>query len=186
LEESTGEASNSSSRLARYFLRGLLFIGLFLLAVLFVSTYPFPMTDEHMRWWSAFSAQFGIRDARGSWVSVTLLMDLIVAALVYFAIGKHLDGLASETSITPIARSLLFGGLFVLSVMFIRTPTTDEYTAWWLAAASKFGIDSLENFEDFEFFVTLFVDLLVTIAVYLAILKRWKIFQARRRSNHPA
>jgi hypothetical protein len=174
LEEPTNEASSNPSRLANYFTKALLFIGLFLLAVLFISTYPFPMTEERMRWWSGALAQLGIRDARGSWVFVTLLMDLVVAVLVYLAIAKRLELLASETSITPIAKSLPFGSLFVLSLSFVHTPTTEEYAHSWFVAARRLDI---RDPEDFEFFVTLFVDLIVTILVYIAIMQRWKIFR---------
>jgi hypothetical protein len=189
LEESTDEASNSSSRLASYFIKALLFVGLFLLAVLFVSTYPFPMTDEHMRWWSAFSAKFGIRDPRGSWVSLTLGVDLIVAALVYLALAKRVEALASEISTTPsglvrgLVKALLFAVLFLLAVRYIHTPMTDEYTRWWLAAADTFGVHGIEDFEDFELTVTLFVDLIVTVIVYTVITQRWRIFRAKRRSS---
>ncbi|WP_156883774.1 hypothetical protein [Paraburkholderia sp. SOS3] len=186
MEESTDEAPNSSPRLANYFIKALLFLGLFLLAVLFVSTYPFPMTEEHLRWWSAFSVALGTRDARHSWVSVTLLMDLVVTVIVYLVVAKRVEVLASEPSIVPIAKSLLFAGLFLATVRFIRTPTTDEYTDLWLAAAHNLGIHSLEDFEDFTLAVTLFVDLVVTIVVYTTIMKCWRIFRARRRSNHSA
>jgi uncharacterized membrane protein HdeD (DUF308 family) len=170
LEEPTNEASSNPSRLANYFTKALLFIGLFLLAVLFISTCPFPMTEERMRWWSGVLAQLGIRDARGSWVFVTLLMDLVVAVLVYLAIAKRLEPLASEASIIPIAKSLLFGSLFVMALSFVHTPATDEYAHWWFVAAGRLGI---RESEDLEFFLTLFVDLLVTIFVYIAIMKRW-------------
>jgi hypothetical protein len=88
LEDSTGEAPNRSSRLANGLIRVLLFVGLYLLAVLFVSTFPFSMTIERLQWWSVFSARFGILDPEDSWVSVTLAMDLIVTIFVYMGILK--------------------------------------------------------------------------------------------------
>jgi hypothetical protein len=88
LENSTSEAPSRSSRLANGLIKVLLFVGLYLLAVLFVSTFPFPMTLERLQWWSTFSAKFGFSDPADSWVSVTLALDLIVTVFVYIAVVK--------------------------------------------------------------------------------------------------
>ncbi|MFC0397843.1 hypothetical protein [Paraburkholderia rhizosphaerae] len=189
MEDSTDETSNQPSRFASRLIKILLFVGLYLLAVLFVSTGPFPMTVEHMRWWTAFSAKWGIRDPAGSWVSVTLALDLVVTILVYLLIAKRVAPLASEISITPpvlarrIVKTMLFVSLFGLIGDFVFDPMQPEYTRWWSNIAGKLGVRDPKALETP---VALLVDLVLTTLAYMAIVKSWRICKTRLRSNRPA
>ncbi|CAB3760353.1 hypothetical protein [Paraburkholderia humisilvae] len=185
MEDSTDETPKKSSRFANVLTKVLLFVGLYLLAVLFLSTYPFPMTIERMRWWSAFSAQYGISNPEDAWVTVILVMDLVVTIFVYLAVVKRVEALASEIPFTPscLVKTTLFIGLFLLIMTYVLEPMEREYTHWGVVITGKLGIG---HSNDFELSVILLVDLIFTTLVYKAIMKGWRIFQTRRRSNRPA
>jgi hypothetical protein len=74
--------------LVRSLVKVLLFVGLFLLLVRLVHIYPYPMTNEQLRWWFAVSAKFGIRDPEDLEVSVTLVANLILTFFLYMGVLK--------------------------------------------------------------------------------------------------
>jgi hypothetical protein len=69
--------------LARRTIKGLLFVGIFILSMKFIHTYPVPMTNDQVEWWFVFSEKFGVDDVEGFWLSVTTLADLIVTIFIY-------------------------------------------------------------------------------------------------------
>jgi hypothetical protein len=72
----------------RRVVKGMLFVGLFILSMKFVHTYPVPMTNDQVEWWFVFSEKFGIGDVEGFWLSVTALADLIVTIFLYLGVLK--------------------------------------------------------------------------------------------------
>jgi hypothetical protein len=96
LEDLAGKASIESSRLARYLVGVLLFVGLFLLPLRFIHVYPFPMTGDQLRWWFAASDKFGIRDPEDLEISVTLIADLIVTVFLYMGVQKLWETLQAK------------------------------------------------------------------------------------------
>ncbi|QGZ60728.1 hypothetical protein [Paraburkholderia acidisoli] len=66
--------------------KALLFCGLFLLAGRYVHTYPLPMTTAQQHALIAISTTFGIEDFELFYIVAMIVIDLIVASLVYRAI----------------------------------------------------------------------------------------------------
>ncbi|TDY44476.1 hypothetical protein BX592_116124 [Paraburkholderia rhizosphaerae] len=69
-------------------LKGSLFVGLFILSLKVVRTYPIPMTGEQVEWWLCLSEKLDISDLENIWVPVTCLADLIIAFFLYIGVIK--------------------------------------------------------------------------------------------------
>ncbi|MBN3803644.1 hypothetical protein GXB81_11345 [Paraburkholderia sp. Ac-20336] len=72
--------------LVRRFFKVVLFIGLFLLSVRYVHTYPLPMTESQLDFWFSVSERFGIRDPEDLYVPVMVIIELIVTIFAYIII----------------------------------------------------------------------------------------------------
>ncbi|MBN3804069.1 hypothetical protein GXB81_13555 [Paraburkholderia sp. Ac-20336] len=75
-------------RLVRSIFKVALFIGLFLLSVRYVHTYPMPMPESQLAFWFAASDWFGIRDPDDLYIPTMVVIELIVTILAYVAIMK--------------------------------------------------------------------------------------------------
>ncbi|SMG61477.1 hypothetical protein [Paraburkholderia susongensis] len=74
--------------LARRVFKVVLFLGLFVLAIRYVHTYPDPMTESQLLvWWNA-SEWLGIRDPEDLYFVVWVTIQLIVTVLAYMAIMR--------------------------------------------------------------------------------------------------
>ncbi|CAB3760349.1 hypothetical protein LMG29542_03819 [Paraburkholderia humisilvae] len=81
-----------------------------------------------------------------------------------------------------VVKVLLFIALFIPVLRFVHTyplPMTNDEVRWWYAISGKFGIDNIEDFEDFWAWLTFFADFIVAIFVYMAIMRFW-----RKMSTH--
>lgn len=76
------------ARLVRRLFKVALFIGLFVLSVRYVHTYPMPMPENQLAFWFAAADCFGIRDPDDLYIPTMVVIELIVAILVYVAIMK--------------------------------------------------------------------------------------------------
>ncbi|TDY44477.1 hypothetical protein BX592_116125 [Paraburkholderia rhizosphaerae] len=74
--------------LVHSFLKFSLFIGLFLLSFRLIHVYPFPMTDEQLRWWFAISEKFDIQDPENLEISLTFIANIIFGFFLYLALLK--------------------------------------------------------------------------------------------------
>jgi hypothetical protein len=74
--------------LARRLLKVLIFIGLFILAVKYVHTYPYPMPESQLRQWFTISEFFGISNPEDLYFPLMLVLDFIVAVVAYMLIMK--------------------------------------------------------------------------------------------------
>jgi hypothetical protein len=70
------------------FLKALLFIGIYASALRLVHTYPMPMPPEQQHMLFALSRRLGIRDPDDLYLSTFAIVDLIVAALVYWMVMR--------------------------------------------------------------------------------------------------
>lgn len=75
--------------LARKLLKAVLFIGLFLLSVRYVHTYPVPMTERQLEVWFSMSDRLGIRDPEDLYISVMLILELLTTVAAYVLILKY-------------------------------------------------------------------------------------------------
>jgi len=74
--------------LVRRLFKVALFLGLFILAIRYVHTYPDPMTESQLLvWWNA-SEWLGIRDPEDLYFVVWVTIQLIVTIVMYLAIMK--------------------------------------------------------------------------------------------------
>ncbi|MBN3802510.1 hypothetical protein GXB81_05495 [Paraburkholderia sp. Ac-20336] len=74
--------------LVRRIFKVALFIGLFLLSVRYVHTYPLPMPEGQIMFWIDASDRLGISDSDNLYIPTMVIIDLIVAILAYVAILK--------------------------------------------------------------------------------------------------
>lgn len=74
--------------LARRLFKTILFIGLFLLSVRYVHTYPLPMPENQLSAWLSAANQIGIRDPDDLYIPVMLFIEFIVTLFAYTAIIK--------------------------------------------------------------------------------------------------
>ncbi|MBN3806623.1 hypothetical protein GXB81_26760 [Paraburkholderia sp. Ac-20336] len=65
-----------------------LFIGLFLLSVRYVHTYPWPMPESQALRWLSIANGFGLHDPDDVYIPVMVAIELIVAVVVYMAIMR--------------------------------------------------------------------------------------------------
>jgi len=65
-----------------------LFIGLFLLSVRYIHTYPLPMPEGQIMFWIDVSRRLGVRRFDNLYIATMVVIDLIVAILTYVAIMK--------------------------------------------------------------------------------------------------
>jgi hypothetical protein len=84
------------------------------------------------------------------------------------------------TTARRIYKVLLFIGLFTFSVKYVHTypqPMTEGQLDLLLGICERFGI---HDPDDLYIPATMVVELIVTIIVYAAMMKLWKIYQAAR------
>jgi hypothetical protein len=60
-----------------------LFLGLFVLSVRFIHTYPLPMPPEHQHQLFVLSQKLGVRDPGDLYVSAVVIVNLVAAAIEY-------------------------------------------------------------------------------------------------------
>ncbi|AIN15255.1 hypothetical protein B7R74_07330 [Yersinia pseudotuberculosis] len=88
--------------LARRLFKTLLFVGLLLLSIRYVHTYPVPMPADQLALLFTLSEKLGIRDPDDLYIPVMMIVDLIAAIIAYVLIMKlwHLFD-AKRKSATP-------------------------------------------------------------------------------------
>lgn len=69
--------------LAHRALRLVLFIGLFILSVRYIHTYPIPMTQDQQQDLIVISGKLGVRDAEALYIFTMCFVDLIASILAY-------------------------------------------------------------------------------------------------------
>ncbi|MCX5538147.1 hypothetical protein M3A49_01315 [Paraburkholderia sp. CNPSo 3076] len=74
--------------LARRLAKVTLFVGLFLLSVRYVHTYPLRMPESQLSVWLSVSNRMGIRDPDDLYIPVMLISELVVSLLLYATIVK--------------------------------------------------------------------------------------------------
>ncbi|MCG8155785.1 hypothetical protein JMY81_07170 [Brenneria goodwinii] len=74
--------------LALKMLKVVLFVILFLLAVIFVHTYPYPMPESQLKYWFAVSEFLGIANPEDIYFPTMWVIDFIVAVIAYSLIMK--------------------------------------------------------------------------------------------------
>jgi len=74
--------------LARSAFKVLLFVGLFAVSMRFVHTYPLPMTTSQQQCLLEISEKFGVSDPEGFYLSVVAVVNLMLAAIEYWLMGK--------------------------------------------------------------------------------------------------
>ncbi|MFD1554475.1 hypothetical protein ACFSHT_02385 [Paraburkholderia silviterrae] len=74
--------------LVRRISKVILFVGLFLVSMRFIHTYPLPMPVNQQHYLIAISQMFGVRDYDGFYLSAVALVNLIVASIEYALIMK--------------------------------------------------------------------------------------------------
>jgi hypothetical protein len=74
--------------LVRSLVKALVFVGLYVLALRFIHTYPIPMTDDQIRWWFAFSRKFDVHDPDDMWFALTFIANLIVTIFLYMGVQR--------------------------------------------------------------------------------------------------
>lgn len=65
-----------------------LFLGLFLLSMRLIHTYPLPMPPEHQRILFALSQELGVRDPDDLYISTVAIVNLFAAAVEYRLLMK--------------------------------------------------------------------------------------------------
>lgn len=68
---------------ARRLIKLLIFIGLCILSLKFVHTYPYPMPENQLAVWFKISECLGVSDPKNVYFPVVLVIDLIVAVIAY-------------------------------------------------------------------------------------------------------
>jgi hypothetical protein len=74
--------------LARRVLKTVLFVGLFLLSVRYVHTYPVPMAESQLAVLLSISNRVGIRDPDDLYIPVMLILELLTTVAAYVLILK--------------------------------------------------------------------------------------------------
>jgi hypothetical protein len=74
--------------LARRLSKTLLFVGLFLLSVRYVHTYPVPMPESQLAVLLSISHSMGIRDPDDLYIPVMLILELLTTIAAYVLIFK--------------------------------------------------------------------------------------------------
>lgn len=74
--------------LARRLFKTVLFLGLFLLSVRYVHTYPVPMTEEQLGILLAICDALDIRDPENLYIPAMLVLELLTTITVYILIIK--------------------------------------------------------------------------------------------------
>ncbi|HKR46477.1 MAG TPA: hypothetical protein VJU59_43590 [Paraburkholderia sp.] len=74
--------------LARRLTKATLIIGLFLLSVRYVHTYPLRMPESQLSVWLSVSNRMGIRDPDDLYIPVMLIAELVVTLFLYATIVK--------------------------------------------------------------------------------------------------
>jgi hypothetical protein len=80
-----------------------------------------------------------------------------------------------------IAKTLLFAGLFLLSVRYVHTyplPMPESQLHVWLLIARRLGI---HDPDDLYIPVMLVIELIATIVTYVLILRLWRSFASRHQ-----
>ncbi|MCG5075153.1 hypothetical protein [Paraburkholderia tagetis] len=75
-------------KLARRISKVVLFCGLFFLAGRYVHTYPLPMTLQQQHYLILISDTFGVADYELFYIFAMVIIDIIVATIVYAALIK--------------------------------------------------------------------------------------------------
>lgn len=65
-----------------------LFVGLFLLSVRYVHTYPLPMPENQLSAWLSVSKRMGIRDPDDLYIPVMLIAEFLVTFFLYVTIVR--------------------------------------------------------------------------------------------------
>jgi hypothetical protein len=73
------------ARLARSMLKWLVFVGMLLLSIRYVHTYPVPMTLSQQQVLVEISNWFGVKDCELFYIVSMLLIDLMVTWIVFWA-----------------------------------------------------------------------------------------------------
>jgi hypothetical protein len=68
--------------------RVMLFVGLFVLSVRFVHTYPLPMPPEHQHQLFVLSQKLGVRDPENLYLFAEVIVNLIAAAVGYMLLMR--------------------------------------------------------------------------------------------------
>ncbi|AHK18685.1 hypothetical protein [Yersinia similis] len=74
--------------LVRRLLKVLFFIGLFILAVKYIHSYPYPMPESQLQHWFSISEFLGFSNPEDIYFPAMLVLDIIVASLAYVFIMK--------------------------------------------------------------------------------------------------
>jgi hypothetical protein len=82
--------------LARRVAKTLLFVGLFLLSVRYVHTYPWPMPESQLHVWLLVANRLGVHDPDDVYIPTMLVIELIVTIAAYVLILKFWRFLASR------------------------------------------------------------------------------------------
>jgi glucan phosphoethanolaminetransferase (alkaline phosphatase superfamily) len=69
--------------LARRSIKVVLFLVLFILAVMFVHTYPYPMPQGQLDFWFSVSEFLGVSNPEDVYFPVMWALDLVVAIIAY-------------------------------------------------------------------------------------------------------
>jgi hypothetical protein len=72
--------------LARRIAKTLLFVGLFLLSVRYVHTYPVPMPENQLEVWISVANGLGFHDPDDLYIPIMLVIELIAAIVAYVLI----------------------------------------------------------------------------------------------------
>ena len=84
--------------LVRRLCKVVLFVGLFLLSVRYVHTYPWPMPESQALAWLSIANGFGLHDPDDVYIPVMVVIELIVTILAYKGIVKAWRYYRSEIS----------------------------------------------------------------------------------------
>jgi len=83
------------------------------------------------------------------------------------------------TLVRRLFKTALFIGLFVFSIRYVHTypvPMPGNQLAFWIDASDRLGIINPDNL----YIPTMVViELIVTIVVYMAIMKLWRLYKSR-------
>jgi hypothetical protein len=87
------------------------------------------------------------------------------------------------TLVRRLLKTVLFVGLFMLSVRYVHThpvPMAENQLMVLLSIANRVGI---RDPDDLYILVMLILELLVTVVAYVMFLKLWRLLKARHRTN---
>jgi hypothetical protein len=85
--------------LVRRIAKTLLFVGLFLLSVRYVHTYPMPMPDSQLHVWLLAARRLGISDPDDLYIPVMLVIELIATIAAYVLIVRLWRFLANRRQV---------------------------------------------------------------------------------------